>query len=112
MASTNNQTLWLGLSGAVAACPSLACCLFGLSALAGTGTYATDMGGGATSAGTVSPAVGLVFLCLSLVPWALPAGVWFYFRKKENDNPASMTPPRAPTGGLRPGQPYSPWQDE
>ncbi len=82
----SNKNLWLLASGAVAACPSFACCLFALTTFAGATTYETEFGG-ATSAGTVNPMMGFFFLCLSLVPWALPAGVWFYFRRKENQLP-------------------------
>ncbi len=107
---SKSRTLWLVLSGVVAACPSFFCCLMGFTTLAGATTYETEFGG-ATSSGTMNPAMGLVFLCLGLLPWLLPAGVWLYTRKKSgagmpaSSSDAFFTP--------KPGQPYSsPWEDE
>jgi len=103
----SNRTLWLGVSSLVAACPSLACCFFGLAAFTGGATYEAELGG-ASSAGTMSPAMGLVFLCLSLVPWFLPAGVWFYFRRQSSSPTLSGT--STPTTFTP--QEGSPWMDD
>jgi len=73
----------------VAACPSFFCCLFGVVTLMGATTYETEFGG-TTSQGTMNPASGLLFLCLGLLPWLLPAGVWFYFRRKEDQRGGSI----------------------
>jgi len=75
-----NKGLWLGLSALVAACPSFFCALFGVVTLFGGSTYEV----GAES-GQMPPSMGLVFLCLAALPWLLPAGIWFYARRKENE---------------------------
>ncbi len=93
---SSNKTLWIGLSSAAAACPSLFCCFIAFTTFMGATTYETEVGG-TTSAGTVNPMMGFVFLCLALVPWLLPAGVWFYFRRKEE---ASLPPSSG--GGFTP----------
>lgn len=86
--SGSNKMLWIGASSLVAVCPSLACCVFALITFAGATTYESEFDG-ITSAGTVNPMMGFVFLCLALIPWLLPACVWYYFRHKE----AGATPP-------------------
>jgi len=102
---SQNRMLWLALSGVAAACPSLFCCFMGFTTMAGATTYTTEYGG-TSATGTMNPAMGAVFLCLGLLPWLLPAGVWFYTRKKEDVDTAGDF-------GLKPGQPYpSPWDDE
>ena len=94
----SNKNLWLLLSGVVAACSSFFCCLFGVVTLMGATTYETEFGG-TTSQGTMNPASGLLFLCLGLLPWLLPAGVWFYFRRKEDQLPPPSTGSFGPTAG-------------
>ncbi|GEM_PF-6841187 len=74
---SKNTGLWLALSAVVAACPSLFCFVFGVATLFGGGSYEV----GAES-GQMPPSMGLVFLCLGLLPWLLPAGVWFYTRRR------------------------------
>ncbi len=78
----SNKVLWLAVTSTLAACPSLSCCVFGFSTLAGATTYETEVGG-MTSTGTLDPAWGILLLCLAIVPWFLPAGVWFYLNRKE-----------------------------
>ena len=72
--------LLIGLAAVVTACPSLFCCFFGVATLAGGGTY--EVG---SQSGQMPPSMGLVFLALSLVPWLLFAGVWFFVRRSQRD---------------------------
>ncbi|NPA26020.1 MAG: hypothetical protein GXO36_00250 [Chloroflexi bacterium] len=72
-----NAKLGLGCSALLAACSSLFCGFMGLVTLMGGSTYEV----GAES-GQVPPGMGLVFLCLALLVWLLPAGVWWIVRAK------------------------------
>lgn len=83
-----NAKLWTAVTALVAACPSLFCCIMGFSMLAGGGTY--ELGG---TSGQTPAWLGLPIICLGLLPWALPIGVWLYASKR----PA---PPSEPQGGL------------
>ena len=93
MQKKKNTTLWIALSAVAAACPSLFCVVSGIATLAGGGTY--EVG---SSSGQLSPAFGLVFLCLGGLPWLLPLGVWYVSRKKAR-NAAPVTSMPYPTRG-------------
>ncbi len=77
---SKNAKLWVGVAALVAACPSFFCGLFGVVTLLGGSTYEV----GAES-GQMPPSMGLLFLCLAALPWLLPAGVWFFARRKAHD---------------------------
>ena len=63
-------------------CPGLFMCIFGAVSAAGVMPYNTDVNG-VTSSGTVSPTIGYVLVCLSLIFIAIPIVVGFVmFRKK------------------------------
>ncbi len=74
----SKSKMWVLLSAVLAACPSFACCLFGFVTLTGSSTYEVN-----SQSGQMPPSMGLLFLCLGLLPWLLPAGVWFFTRRKE-----------------------------
>ena len=78
----NNSKLWIAGAGIVAACPSLFCCAIGIGTLTGAGTY--ELG---STVGETPPAVGAVMICLGLLPWLLPAGVWTYMRRRPDVAP-------------------------
>ena len=74
------SSLWIILAVIVAACPSLFCCSFGAITLAGGGTY--EMG---TQSGQLPPSMGLVFLCLGLLPWLIVGGIWLFVQRRNNN---------------------------
>ncbi len=75
--NAQNAKIWTGITGLAVACPSLFCCAMGLGTLLGGGTY--ELG---SSSGQMPPWVGVPLLCLSLLPWLLPIGVWRYASKR------------------------------
>ncbi len=65
-------------------CPGLFLCLFGALTAAGQGTFNDQ---------SLSPTVGFVLVCLSLIFIVIPVGVGFFmFRKKPEATPASNEP--------------------
>ena len=65
-------------------CPGLFLCLFGALTAAGQGTFNDQ---------SLSPTVGFVLVCLSLIFILIPVGVGFFmFRKKPEVAPASNEP--------------------
>ncbi|RME05668.1 MAG: hypothetical protein D6803_08445 [Anaerolineae bacterium] len=93
-----NAKLWTVITGFVAACPSLFCCVMGIGTLAGGGTY--ELG---SQAGQTPAWIGLPLLCLAILPWLLPFGVWRY----ANSRPA---PPNSSAHASNKNQGYSPSQ--
>jgi len=57
-------------------CPGLFMCLFGALTAAGQGTFNDS---------SLSPSVGFVLLCLSLIFILIPVGVGFFTLRKKND---------------------------
>ena len=57
-------------------CPGLFLCLFGGLTAAGQGTFNNS---------SLSPAVGFVLLCFSLILILIPAGVGFYTLRKRTE---------------------------
>jgi purine-cytosine permease-like protein len=53
-------------------CPSCFCMTFGLASALGAGTY--DMG---ASTGQISPIIGLILICVSLIGLLIPVGVGY-----------------------------------
>ncbi|MBI3738827.1 MAG: hypothetical protein HY258_07255 [Chloroflexi bacterium] len=65
-------------------CPGLFLCLFGALTAAGQGTFNDQ---------SLSPTVGFVLVCLSLIFILIPVGVGFFmFRKKPEAAPAGNEP--------------------
>lgn len=57
-------------------CPGLFLCLFGALTAAGRGTFNTS---------SLSPTIGFVLLCLSLILILIPVGVGFFMLRKKNE---------------------------
>ena len=66
-------------------CPGLFMCLFGALTAAGQGTFNNS---------SLSPSVGFVLLCLSLIFILIPVGVGFFtLRKKPSSVDGEVIPP-------------------
>ena len=66
-------------------CPGLFMCLFGALTAAGQGTFNDS---------SLSPSVGFVLLCLSLIFILIPVGVGFFtLRKKPSSVDGEVIPP-------------------
>jgi uncharacterized membrane protein len=63
-------------------CPGLFMCIFGAVSAAGVMPYNTDVNG-VTSSGMVSPTIGYVLVCLSLIFIAIPIVVGFMTMRKK-----------------------------
>lgn len=76
----NRQTATVitAISAVVALCLSLTCCGFGFASLAGGGTYQFGSQGG-----QVPPMAGIPAICLGILVWALPAGLWFFLVRQK-----------------------------
>ncbi len=70
-------TLLLILSLAIAVCLSMSCCTTGVISLAGGSTYQIGAQGG-----QVPPAAGIPLICLGVLVWVLPLGLWYRTRKQ------------------------------
>jgi len=66
-------------------CPGLFMCLFGALTAAGQGTFNDS---------SLSPSVGFVLLCLSLIFILIPVGVGFFTLRKKKD--------QVDSGGMEP----------
>jgi hypothetical protein len=67
-------------------CPGLFLCLFGAITATGNGTFNDQ---------TLSPSVGFVLVCLSLVFILIPVGVGFFTLRKKPEPPADTEVPPA-----------------
>jgi hypothetical protein len=67
-------------------CPGLFMCIFGAVSAAGVMPYNTDVNG-VTSSGMVSPTIGYVLVCLSLIFIAIPIVVGFVTLRKKPEAP-------------------------
>jgi hypothetical protein len=61
-------------------CPSFFCCVFGVTTLAGAGTY--ELGAGS---GELPAWVGLPIVILALLVWLVPAASWFFLVRGKTD---------------------------
>jgi hypothetical protein len=71
-----------GIIGTIASvilcgCPGLFMCIFGAVSATGNMPYSTEVNG-VSNSGTVSPTVGLVLLCLSVIFILIPVAVGFF----------------------------------
>ena len=64
-------------------CPGLFLCLFGAITAAGSGTF---------NNAALSPTIGYVLVCLSLIFILIPVGVWFFMMRRKPEVPASDEP--------------------
>jgi len=65
-------------------CPGLFLCLFGALTAAGQGTF---------NDASLSPTVGIVLLCLSLIFILIPVGVGFFTLRKKPEVTTEEVPP-------------------
>ena len=65
-------------------CPGLFLCLFGALTAAGQGTF---------NDASLSPTVGIVLLCLSLILILIPVGVGFFTLRKKPEATTEEVPP-------------------
>lgn len=77
-------------------CPGLFMCIFGAVSAAGIMPYNTDVNG-VTSSGMVSPTIGYVLVCLSLIFIAIPIVVGVVMLRKKPEAPVGneQIPPAA-----------------
>ncbi|MEP0807532.1 MAG: hypothetical protein HRF47_18800 [Chloroflexota bacterium] len=67
-------------------CPGLFLCLFGAITATGNGTFNNQ---------SLSPTVGVVLVCLSLILILIPVGVGFFTLRKKPEPPVDLTVPPA-----------------
>ncbi|GAB4464625.1 MAG: hypothetical protein Kow0070_26550 [Anaerolineales bacterium] len=67
-------------------CPGLFLCLFGAITATGNGTFNDQ---------SLSPTVGVVLVCLSLILILIPVGVGFFTLRKKPEPPVDLTVPPA-----------------
>lgn len=67
-------------------CPGLFLCLFGAITASGNGTFNDQ---------SLSPTVGFVLVCLSLIFILIPVGVGFFTLRKKPEAPADTVVPPA-----------------
>jgi integral membrane sensor domain MASE1 len=67
-------------------CPGLFLCLFGAITATGNGTFNDQ---------SLSPTVGFVLVCLSLILILIPVGVGFFTLRKKPEPPVDLTVPPA-----------------
>ena len=72
-------------------CPGLFMCIFGAVTATGNMPFSTELNGIANS-GTVSPTVGFVLLCLSIIFILIPVAVGFFMLRKKPEAVSSDEP--------------------
>jgi len=74
---------------AICGCASIFSCVWGV--LISTGQSINVTSGGVTSPQTVSPTIGFVLLCLTVLMLLVPAAVGFFTLRKKPEESASNT---------------------
>jgi hypothetical protein len=87
-----------GIIGTIASvilcgCPGLFMCIFGAVSATGNMPFNTEVNG-VTNSGTVSPTVGFVLLCLSVIFILIPVAVGFFTLRPK---PAAIDEPLPPS---------------
>ncbi len=72
-------------------CPGLFLCIFGAVTATGNMPYSTEVNG-ISNSGTLSPTVGFVLLCLSLILILIPVGVGFFTLRKKPEVAEEVPP--------------------
>ena len=89
MNNKNTAMIITGITALFCSCCSLFACVMGIGTVAGNGEF--TMG---NSAQAMPPAVGYVFLCLSIIMIIIPIAVGFFMlRKKPEDATIGETLP-------------------
>ena len=77
-------------------CPGLFMCIFGAVTASGSMPFTTELNG-VSNSGTLSPTIGFVLLCLSLIFIVIPIAVGFFMlRKKPEADAVSNNEPLPP----------------
>jgi hypothetical protein len=71
-------------------CPGFFLCIFGAATAMGTGTYSVGSDGG-----SIPPAMGFVFLCLSIILIIIPIVVGVIMLRPKPEATSDITPPAA-----------------
>ncbi|HET7142876.1 MAG TPA: hypothetical protein VFI68_02545 [Anaerolineales bacterium] len=72
-------------------CPGLFMCIFGAFTATGSMPYTTELNG-VSNSGTLSPTVGFVLLCLSVIFIIIPIAVGFFMLRKKPEADSSNEP--------------------
>src|SRR5258706_9075369 len=73
-------------------CPGLFLCIFGAATAFGGGTYSLG-----SDSGNIPPAMGYVFLCLSIIFIIIPVVVGFFMFRRKPESSTSSNQPLPPT---------------
>jgi hypothetical protein len=72
-------------------CPGLFMCVFGAFTATGSMPYTTELNG-VSNSGTLSPTVGFVLLCLSVIFIVIPIAVGFFMLRRKPEAVSSNEP--------------------
>lgn len=72
-------------------CPGLFMCIFGAFTASGSMPYTTELNG-VSNSGTLSPTIGFVLLCLSIIFIIIPIAVGFFMLRKKPEAVSSNEP--------------------
>lgn len=72
-------------------CPGLFFCIFGAVTATGNMPYTTELNG-VSNSGTLSPTIGFVLLCLSVIFIVIPIAVGFFMLRKKPEAVSSNEP--------------------
>ena len=72
-------------------CPGLFFCIFGAITATGNMPYTTELNG-VSNSGTLSPTIGFVLLCLSVIFIVIPIAVGFFMLRKKPEAVSSNEP--------------------
>ncbi len=73
-------------------CPGLFMCIFGAFSATGSMPFSTEVNG-VSNSGTVSPTIGFVLLCLSVIFILIPVGVGFFMLRTKAPAADEPLPP-------------------
>lgn len=72
-------------------CPGLFMCIFGAFTATGSMPYTTELNG-VSNSGTLSPTIGFVLLCLSIIFIIIPIAVGFFMLRKKPEAVSNNEP--------------------
>ena len=81
MNNRNTSLIATIASAVLCGCPGLFLCIFGAVTATGNMPYSTELNG-VSNSGVLPSTYGVGMLCLALLLLLIPAGIWFYTRRK------------------------------